>query len=156
MLNVCICQVRILSIFQEVFSLHAADETETIYTTDLKKVMKCLGCHFTQEELENLTKEVDPRQYGVLNFQQFLGMMSHNLKHKPTVEERRREVFMFFDVDEKGFITASDLRQAMINLGENITDKDIKQMIKEAAIEKDGQVSYDEFVKIVASNHENI
>ena len=144
-----------ISIFQEVFSLYDADEDGTISTPDLAKVMKCLGCDFTQEELEKLTNEVDPRQFGILNFQQFLVMMSRNLRNGPTMDKRRREVFMYFDVDEKGFITASDLRQAMINLGENITEKDIKQMIKEAAIEKDGQVSYDEFVKIVISNQEN-
>jgi Ca2+-binding EF-hand superfamily protein len=144
-----------ISIFQEVFSLYDAEEDGTICTAELVKVMKCLGCDFTQEELAKLTNEVDPRQFGVLNFQQFLVMMSRNLENGPTTDERRREVFMYFDVDEKGFITASDLRQAMINLGENLTEKDIKQMIKEAAIEKDGQVSYDEFVKIVISNQEN-
>ena len=145
-----------ISIFHEVFYLYASDEDETIFTTDLAKVTKCLGCNFTQEELESLIKEVDPKQYGVLSFQQFLGMMSQNLKHKPTIEDRRREVFMHFDVDEKGFITASDFHQAMINLGGNLATYDIKQMIKDAAIEEDGKVKYDEFVKIVISNHEKL
>ena len=144
-----------ISIFQEIFSLYDAEEDGTIFTTDLAKVMKCLGCDFTEEELVNLTNEVDPRKFGVLNFQQFLVMMSRNLRNGPTTDDRHREVFMYFDVDEKGFITTSDLRQAMINLGENIADKDIKQMIKEAAIEKDGQVSYDEFIKILLSKKEN-
>ena len=145
-----------ISIFREVFSLYASDEDETIFTTDLAKVTKCLGCHFTHEELENLTKEVDPKEYGVINFHQFLGMMSQNLKPKPTMEDRCREVFRYFDVDGKDFITSSDLHQAMINLGEDLKKYDIEQMIKAAAIEEDGKVSFDEFVKIATSNNENI
>ena len=78
------------------------------------------------------------------------------MKPRPSKENRLREVFMFFDVDEKGFINAADLRQAMINLGENLTESDINQMIKEAGKEEDGQVTYDEFVKIVVSNPEDI
>ena len=144
-----------ISLFQEVFSLYDAEEDGTISTPDLAKVMKCIGCDFTQQELEKITNEVDPRQFGVINFQQFLVMMSRNLKDKPSAEDRCREVFMYFDVDEKGFITSSDLRQAMINLGENLTEKDIKQMINEAAIQENGEVSYDQFVEIILSSNKH-
>ena len=145
-----------ISVFQEVFSLYDIDEDGTIPSSDIPKVMKCLGCDLTKEELDNLANELDPREFGVINFQQFLVMMSRNLKPRPSKENQLREVFMFFDVDEKGFINAADLRQAMINLGENLTEHDIKQMIKEAGKEEDGQVSYDEFVKIAVSNPEDI
>ena len=145
-----------ISVFQEVFALYDIDEDGTISSSDIPKVMKCLGCDFTKEELDNLTNELDPREFGVINFQQFLVMMSRNMKPRPSKENRLREVFMFFDVDEKGFINAADLRQAMINLGENLTESDINQMIKEAGKEEDGQVTYDEFVKIVVSNPEDI
>ena len=144
-----------ISVFQEVFALYDIDEDGTISSADIPKVMKCLGCDFTEEELDNITNELDPRGFGVINFQQFLVMMSRNLKPRPSMEERYREVFKFFDVDEKGFIDAADLHQAMINVGENLTEHDIKQMIKEAGIEEDGQVSYDEFVKIVVSHTED-
>ena len=144
-----------ISIFQDVFSLYDKEEDGTIPAMDLGKVMQCLGCNFTEEECKTLMEEVDPIGFGVINFQQFLVMMSRNLRNRPTTEERRRQVFMYFDVDEKGFITASDLRQAMINLGENLTEDDIRQMIKEASVQEDGQVTYDEFVKIIISKGEN-
>ena len=141
-----------ISLFQEVFSLYDVDEDGTIRTKDLTKVLQCLGSNLTKEEIEQLTNEVDPRAFGVINFQQFLVMMAHNLKQEPpNFELRSREVFKYFDVDEKGFIIASDLKQAMINLGENVTDKDIEQMIKDADINEDGHVDYDEFIKMVAS-----
>ena len=142
-----------ISMFQEVFSLYDVDEDGTIRTKDLKKVFQCLGSNFSKEEMEELTNEVDPRAFGVINFQQFLVMMAHNLKQEPpNLERRSHEVFKFFDVDKKGFITASDLKQTMVNLGENLTDKDVKQMIQDADVDEDGVVDYGDFIKVAASN----
>lgn len=41
------------------------------------------------------------------------------------------------------------LRHVMINLGEKLTDEEVEQMIKEADLDGDGQVDYDEFVKMM-------
>jgi Ca2+-binding EF-hand superfamily protein len=37
----------------------------------------------------------------------------------------------------------------MINLGEKLTDEEAEQMIKEADLDGDGQVNYDEFVRMM-------
>lgn len=37
----------------------------------------------------------------------------------------------------------------MINLGEKLTDEEVEQMIREADLDGDGQVNYDEFVKMM-------
>lgn len=41
------------------------------------------------------------------------------------------------------------LRHVMINLGEKLTDEEVDQMIKEADLDGDGQVNYEEFVKMM-------
>ena len=38
-----------ISVFQEVFALYDIDEDGTISSSDIPKVMKCLGCDFTKE-----------------------------------------------------------------------------------------------------------
>lgn len=37
----------------------------------------------------------------------------------------------------------------MINLGEKLTDEEAEMMIKEADLDGDGQVNFDEFVKMM-------
>lgn len=37
----------------------------------------------------------------------------------------------------------------MINLGEKLTDEEVEQMIKEADMDGDGQVNFEEFVKMM-------
>ena len=137
-------------IFQEVFSLYDRKDNGTIRTKDIKKVLKCLGCNFVREERKLLMCDVDPKGNGLINFTQFLEMMSRNLKEtQPTLDERCREVFYFFDIDRKGFITIFDLWQAMISLGENLPFEVLYQMIEEASTKENGQVSYEEFLQMV-------
>ena len=40
------------------------------------------------------------------------------------------------------------LRHVMTNLGEKLTDEEVDEMIREADIDGDGQVNYEEFVKV--------
>lgn len=37
----------------------------------------------------------------------------------------------------------------MANLGEKLTDEEVNEMIREADIDGDGQVNYEEFVRIM-------
>lgn len=50
--------------------------------------------------------------------------------------------FKVFDKDGNGLITASEIRQAMSNLGMVLDDNQIHQMIKAADVDGDGQINY--------------
>ena len=41
------------------------------------------------------------------------------------------------------------LRHVMTNLGEKLSDEDVDEMIREADVDGDGQVNYEEFVKMM-------
>ena len=42
-------------------------------------------------------------------------------------------------------------RHVMTNLGEKLTDEEVDEMIREADIDGDGQVNYEEFVTMMTS-----
>lgn len=49
------------------------------------------------------------------------------------------------------FISAPELRHIMTNLGEKLSDEEVDEMIREADIDGDGQINYEEFVKMMMS-----
>ena len=59
--------------------------------------------------------------------------------------------FSVFDKDGNGYISAAELRHVMTNLGEKLTDEEVDEMIREADIDGDGQVNYEEFVAMMTS-----
>ncbi len=64
-------------------------------------------------------------------------------------EDEILEAFKLFDKDGNGFISAAELRHVMTNLGEVITDEEVDELIREADIDGDGQINYEEFAKVM-------
>ena len=60
-----------------------------------------------------------------------------------------REAFRIFDKDGNGFITVAEMREAMKNLAEKFTDEEVDGLIAQADTDGDGQVNYEEFVKMM-------
>ena len=70
-------------------------------------------------------------------------------RHSPRLSPRYsaeeiKEAFKVFDKDGNGFISAAELRHIMTNLGEKLTDEEVDEMIREADVDGDGQINYDE------------
>lgn len=45
-------------------------------------------------------------------------------------------------------MTTTMTRNSMTNLGEKLSDNEVDEMIREADVDGDGQINYDEFVKV--------
>lgn len=85
---------------------------------------------------------------GTIDFPEFLTMMARKMKDTDS-EEEIREAFRVFDKDGNGFISAAELRHIMTNLGEKLPDVEVDEMLREADIDGDGQVNYEEFVTMM-------
>ena len=136
--------------FKEAFSLFDKDGDGTITTKELGTVMRSLGQNPTETELQEMINEVDADGNGTIDFPEFLVMMERKMKDTDS-EEEIKEAFRVFDKDGNGFISAAELKHVMTNLGEILSDAEIDTMIAEADLDVDGQVNYEEFVKMMAS-----
>ena len=71
---------------------------------------------------------------------------------KLSIQIKMREAFRAFDKNGNGFISAEELKYVMTNLGERLTDEEVDEMMREADINRDGQLDYEEFVTMMTSN----
>ena len=60
-----------------------------------------------------------------------------------------REAFEVFDKDGNGFLNAEELRQAMMNMGEKLTDQEVNAMIRLADVDGDGQLNYEGIIYLI-------
>jgi serine/threonine-protein phosphatase 2B regulatory subunit len=65
-------------------------------------------------------------------------------------DEEILEAFRAFDLDKNNFIGAAEIRHILINIGEQVTDEEVDEMIRMVDKDGDGQVSWDEFYEMVA------
>jgi len=99
---------------------------------------------FLRSEISNFQEFAD----GVIDFPEFLSLMSRKMRDTDT-EEEMVEAFKVFDKEGNGFISAAELRHVMSNLGEKITDEEMDEMVREADVDSDGNINYEEFVKMM-------
>lgn len=70
---------------------------------------------------------------------EFIALMSTTIQPKD-YEEETRAAFAVFDKDGSGTISASELKAVMKSLGENLSDAEIDEMIREADKDQNGTI----------------
>ena len=82
--------------FKKAFSLFDKDGDGTITTKELGTVMRSLGQNPTEAELQDMINEVDQDGSGLIDFPEFLTLMSRKM-HEDA--EKMRDEFRVFDKD---------------------------------------------------------
>lgn len=99
-------------------------------------------------------QQIDDDGGGEIDFHEFLVLMGNKMRDLKKNEEVFN-MFRVFDRDRNGFISAEEMKFAMKKLGHPITDKEAKRMIREADLNGDGLVDYEEFcTKMMAKDDE--
>ena len=124
------------------------DGSGTIDVKELKVAMRALGFEPRKEEMKRMIADVDKEGTGKISFNDFLAVMTQKMAEKDTKEEILK-AFRLFDDDETGKISFKNLKRVAKELGENLTDEELQEMIDEADRDGDGEVNEDEFLRIM-------
>ncbi|CAF3888522.1 unnamed protein product [Adineta steineri] len=71
--------------------------------------------------------------------------------HERDQEAELRDAFRLFDRDNSGYITINELKQVMLNMGEKLNQEELEDMMREADVNRDGKLDYQEFVQKLLS-----
>jgi calmodulin len=143
---------------EEAFRLFDKNGNGTITAEDLRSVLRALGYDPSPDETSDMLKEMgvsssSTNDGGSVDLNSFVAFMATKVP-LAGFEEEIRNAFRLFDKDGDGFITPAELKTVLGRLGENLTDEDVTAMIAEADTDGDGQVSFEEFKKIMLTGHE--
>ena len=104
-------------------------------------------------ELDNLISHADANNNGTLEYSEFRPVWYAT--RGTEVLPELRQAFMAFDRDENGFASIVEFRDVMQQLEEPYkcepSDEELQAMADLADVDMDGQVDYDEFVKMMLS-----
>ncbi|NP_001040177.1 caltractin-like [Bombyx mandarina] len=132
---------------KEAFDLFDTENTGKIDTKELKVAIRALGFEPKKEEIKKMIAEIDKGD-GKVSFDDFMELMSVKMAEKDTREEIMK-AFKLFDDDETGKISFKNLKRVAKELGENLTDEELHEMIDEADRDGDGEINQEEFLRIM-------
>merc|ERR1712029_531902 len=119
-----------LDCLKEAFSMFDADHDGEITVHELGDMIRNVRV------AQNLIRNVDKRGNGAIDFNEFVEMML--LPRDPKVDDDDVvHAFRFFDRDGDGLISAEELKLTMNNLGEPLTDDEVRSMIEAADLDGD-------------------
>lgn len=129
--------------------------------------MRALGVELTRDEVrviltqlhkdpDSLSSSASPSSLSSsqnwasirITLDEFITIMSTRLSFRDSKEEIA-QIFQLFDEEKTGFITFRSLKRVCQELGENLKDEEIQEMIDEADKDQDGKINLEEFYRIM-------
>lgn len=133
---------------KKAFDLFDIERTGFIEVKELRVAIRALGFEPNKEEIRNMMEEIDKDKSGRIAFNDFLHLMRLKMAEKDSKQDLMK-AFSFFDDDQTGHISFDNLKRVAQELGENLTDEELQEMIDEADLDNDGEVSRDEFLTVL-------
>merc|ERR1711976_794283 len=139
-----------LSEFRESFEMFDVNRHGYITMGELRGMMVSLDQKCSDMELQRIMKAADLDKNGKIDFNEFVIIMD---KFCPeNFEDQLREAFRVIDNDNSGKISSDEIKRILRHLGEKKMSSEVAEMIiREMDMDGDGQVDYEEFVKMFTS-----
>ncbi|XP_059641288.1 calcium-dependent protein kinase 10-like [Cornus florida] len=139
--------VQEVEVIREMFAVMDTDNDGKVTYEELKTGLRKVGSQLAEPEIKLLMDVADVDGNGVLDYGEFVAVTIHLQKMEN--DEHFRRAFMFFDKDGSGYIELDELREALADESGDIDAGVLNEIIREVDTDKDGQISYEEFVAMM-------
>ena len=133
---------------KEAFDIFDVDQSGAISVSELTNAMRSLGFDSKNPAIFKMISDMDEDGSGEIEFDEFLDMMTARISDTNTKEDLER-VFKLFDEDRNGEITVENLRRVAKELGEDIPDDELNEIIMRADLDGDGKLTFDDFFAVI-------
>lgn len=137
---------------KDVLDLFDGEIQGKIPSNKLKLAMKALGLEPTDDEVNNILKELDKNNEGFITSDNFTKKMSEKMLEINQAEEMKKAFKLVVD-EETQKITFKSLQKAVRDINKDMKDDEILQLIQEADKDKDGAIGEDDFLKVLVKNN---
>ncbi|KAM9086447.1 LOW QUALITY PROTEIN: centrin-4-like [Megaptera novaeangliae] len=135
---------------KEGFDLFDVDGSGTRDVKELKIAMRALGFEPKKEEIKKMIAEIDKEGIGTISFEDFLAIMIVSVfKSEKDEKEEILKAFKLFDDDNTGSISLNNIKTVAKELGENLTDDELQEVLDEAYHDGDGEINEEELLRMM-------
>ena len=114
-----------------------------ITADELFNTLDKLGFEPKRSDMHKMIDDTDDNADGKMDIDEFIVMLLDVKQHsnRKNPEQTFFEAFQLFDRDGNGSISRDELKQVLTNIGEDLTSRDIDEMVKEADNDGDNNIA---------------
>ncbi|XP_042480213.1 probable calcium-binding protein CML13 [Macadamia integrifolia] len=128
---------------KEAFTLFDTDNDGRIAASELGILMRSLGGNPTQAQLKEIVTQ--EKLTSPFDFPRFLDLMKKHMKPEP-FDRQLRDAFKVIDKESTGYVSVSELRHILTNIGEKLEPAEFDEWIREVDVGSDGRIKYEDFI----------
>jgi len=136
---------------KEAFKSFDKKGEDKIKVGELADALKKLGHTIKPDWLEKIEDTIDKEGTGYIEFGEFCTIVKKKIQDDDD-ERELREMFRILDKEKRGEVNTNELRWILKNLGDDLTEADIDDMIADVDTDGSGWVDYNEFHKLMMSD----
>ena len=110
--------------------------------------MLALGLDSRRDDINKIVEDMDKNKDGQISYEEFVELLTLQITDKDH-EKEIKKIHGFIADEATQKINFNSLKALCIELGENISDDEIKEMIEEADYDKDGEVDDQDFFALM-------
>ena len=135
-----------LLLLKEAFDLFDMEKTNKIDYHELKLTLKAFGFNLKKQEVIELINKYSSD--SVITYDNFIELMTDKFSERDPKEEAIL-AFNLFDEEKKGKIGLKNLKKSVKEIGENLSEVELKAIIDEFDEDGDGEITKEDFLKIM-------
>ncbi|KAL7115134.1 hypothetical protein ACP275_04G165700 [Erythranthe tilingii] len=139
--------VEEVEVIRDMFALMDTDNDGKVTYEELKAGLRKVGSQLAEPEIKLMMDVADVDGNGILDYGEFVAVTIHLQRMEN--DEHIRRAFMFFDKDGSEYIELDELREALVDESGEIDVDVLNNIMHEVDTDKDGRISYDEFVAMM-------
>ena len=139
---------------RQAFDLFDIKENGKIDPSEIKETMRQLGFDTKNPTIYKIIEDLDTEESksnGGITFSEFSEIMQKRLGDRESKEGVRRIFDLFVDDENAEYIPLESLKKIAKELGERLSEDDLKEMI-ECATKNEGKLFFDDFYYIITKN----
>ncbi|EEE59725.1 hypothetical protein OsJ_12163 [Oryza sativa Japonica Group] len=141
--------VEEVEVIKDMFALMDTDNNGRVTLQELKDGLTKVGSKLAEPEMELLMEAADVDGNGYLDYGEFVAVTIH--LQRLSNDNHLRTAFLFFDKDGSGYIDRAELADALADDSGHADDAVLDHILREVDTDKDGRISYEEFVAMMKS-----
>lgn len=115
---------------------------------ELKAAMVSLGFDLRDANVYQMISDLDSDGNAQIDFDEWVHLMSNRVSVSSS-KASILKIFPLYDDEKTDHISVKNLRRVATDLGEEISEEELQEMIDRADLDKDGLVNFEEFYTIL-------
>jgi Ca2+-binding EF-hand superfamily protein len=139
-----------INTYKDAFKLFENKEGK-IYYEQLSMLMRSLGQNFSNQQLNDIIKNINANHDGFVEFHEFLELMS-TLPKQHDDREKLIQAFKYFDRDNIGTIDYEEFEHVLTTVAEKLNEDEKRLLREKCEVERSGRLDYVKFIKLLLDN----